>query len=171
MTLLNPNMTTAAHMITQFPPTPLKSWTFCSGSISIYQPLWGLPVTRQQAVVWKGAYQVNIQNACCNKWLYMSMYERKANHCVRNKVPKHFRDEVYSKILRIIFHQHYTHTHTRSVLQLAWELLNELTSLWSNSDSLRNLRVSQLRVSLEDCELTLSKYSFASVRKMGRTLG
>lgn len=60
----------------------------------------------------RSAYRTPI---CTNSYACPCM-RKKANHHAQNKALKHFRDQVFSKMLKVIFHQHFiniTHTQVR----------------------------------------------------------
>lgn len=98
------------------------------------------------------------------------------NHHTQNKASKHLRDQVYIYNAKSdsssTFHQHHTHTGKRPICpkalsyKISWQAGGVIQIF------LETQRFSQPRASLEGYVLiTLTKYSFGSIKKMGSTEG
>ena len=80
-----------------------------------YHSTGNLPVTQQQAIVWKGTYQVSIQNSCLHKQLCMPcMWETRQIIIPKIRLPSIWEIRYISTMLKVIFHQPFINTtHTQ----------------------------------------------------------
>ena len=80
-----------------------------------YHSAGNLPVTQQQAMVWKGTNQVSIQNSCLHKQLRMPcVWETRWIIIPKIRLPSIWEIRYISTMLKVILHQPFINTtHTR----------------------------------------------------------